>query len=164
MHLYHHQTTRCLHENDRSMWYLLEDSYRTTTYHFVVDASPPLWVHTDQRIIVKATDQFHFPFSTHHLHRLENHVANHRYATIVIRPLQNQDSPANTFWVSPLLFTNCSSHQGIYGDKTIFCHHWWRAHLPFYTAHHHKNTVTRGSHVTFWALDTSTTLLSFFLT
>ena len=78
------KTKRFLYENDRSMRYLLEDSYRTTTYHFVVDDPPPLWVHPDQRIIVKTTDQIHLPFSTCLLHQLEHHVAKSSLRNLVI--------------------------------------------------------------------------------
>ena len=84
MNLYHHQTKRFLYENDRSMQYLLEDSYRTTTYHFVVDDPPPLRVHPDHRIIVKTTDQIHLPLSTYLLHRLEHNVAKSSLRNLVI--------------------------------------------------------------------------------
>ena len=81
MNLYHHQTKRFLYENDRSMRYLLEDSYRTTTYHFVVDDPPPLRVHPDHRIIVKLLISFTFLLRPTYFTDSNITLQNHRYAT-----------------------------------------------------------------------------------
>lgn len=134
MNLYHHQTKRFLYENDRSMWYLLKDSYRTTTYRFVVD-NPPLWVHPDQRIIVKTTDQIYLPLSTYLLHRLEHYVAKSLLCNLVVHHklhdyLSKQDSVSSSkriYFENDEGLLSASSRRKPCNNISL-CRFWWWTH------------------------------------